>query len=121
VNRAKLSLGGTLHASIQDACDAAASGDTIMAQEYFFQEPQGVTIGPVTAKTLTIKGGLSARRWELQHRNRHHHGAGAGEYRAWLTDGGGAGRDWPCARSFALGVIPVSIPNRSVKGGTAWV
>jgi alpha-tubulin suppressor-like RCC1 family protein len=59
VNRAKLSLAGTLHASIQDACDAAASGDTILAQEYFFQEPQGVTIGPVTAKALTIKGGYA--------------------------------------------------------------
>jgi len=52
-------VGGTLHTSIQDACDVAASVDTIMAQEYFFQEPQGVTIGQVTAKALTIKGGYA--------------------------------------------------------------
>jgi hypothetical protein len=57
VNRAKLSPAGTLHAGIQDACDAAASGNTILAQEYFFQEPQGVTLGAVPGKTLVIKGG----------------------------------------------------------------
>jgi CSLREA domain-containing protein len=45
------------YASIQDACDAASDPAEIRAQEYFFQEPQGVVIGAVSAKTITIKGG----------------------------------------------------------------
>lgn len=59
VNRVKLVSSAASFASIQDACDAATSGDTILAQDYFFQEPNGVTIGALSAKTLTIRGGYT--------------------------------------------------------------
>lgn len=39
---------------IQDVYDNAASGDIILAQDYFFQESQGLTLGAVSAKTITI-------------------------------------------------------------------
>ncbi len=44
-------------ASIQDAYDSAADGAEIRAQEYFFLEPAGVTLGNVSAWTITLKGG----------------------------------------------------------------
>ena len=56
-HKAKLLATGAQQASIQDACDAAADGDTIQAQTYFFQESEGVTVGKVSAKTITLKGG----------------------------------------------------------------
>jgi len=59
INKAKLLQAGTHQASIQDAYDAAISGDTILAQAYFFQEPQGVTLGSLSPKTITIKGGYA--------------------------------------------------------------
>ena len=55
---AKLLVAGTLQASIQDGCDAADDGETLLAQEYIFQEPSGVTLGLNKAKTVTIIGGL---------------------------------------------------------------
>jgi hypothetical protein len=52
-------LPASLFASIQDACDAVGADSTaeIRAQEYVFQEPQGVTIGWDSAKIITLKGG----------------------------------------------------------------
>jgi len=55
--KAKLFQADTPQACIQDACNDAADGETLLAQEYFFQEPSGVTLGLLTAKTITIKGG----------------------------------------------------------------
>lgn len=60
VYRVKL-LPGAILASIQDACDAVLADGVaeVRAQEYFFQEPHGVTVGweQGAAKTITIKGG----------------------------------------------------------------
>lgn len=59
-DRVKLSSKATeVYASIRDACDAAAISDTIKAQEYFFQETSGVTIGATSAKNIIFKGGYA--------------------------------------------------------------
>jgi uncharacterized repeat protein (TIGR01451 family) len=58
INKAKLSLAGTPHAGIQEAYDAAVSGDTVLAQEYYFAEPTGVTLGLLLPTAITIMGGL---------------------------------------------------------------
>lgn len=51
---------GSDYASIQDACDAARSGDEIRVQTYFFPETEGLVLGRTAAKTITLKGGYSA-------------------------------------------------------------
>lgn len=44
-------------ASIQDAYDDAVDGDELRTQTYFFNETGGLSLGMVSAKTVTLKGG----------------------------------------------------------------
>ncbi len=58
--KAKAESTNALYSSLQNACDSEASGATILAQDYFFMEPSGLTIGRFMAKIVSIKGGLDA-------------------------------------------------------------